>query len=174
MAGFETVEDYGKELDPLYRKQREDVAQMRASLLALSTDPNNPGLVKQALNNITVLRLYHQIARIIRYLEMMDKIEAKLYESIDCSLDNMNPNSSATWLLLVQLQEKLQKNLIESHKLLQPYIELQDRTFLDIVPVESDSTHPQILDANSRERLRTSAQAVLVELHSLQEVDNVS
>ena len=99
--------------DPLYDRQKQDVAKMRASLL--SFDGNDPMSARMALQNITIMRVYHQISRIIRYTEMMDKIEDKLYESIECSLDAMDSANPSTWLALLGVQEKLQKAMIESH-----------------------------------------------------------
>ena len=105
MGDFKTVEDSVRIHDPLLRKQKEDVAKMRASLLSCSDDPTSS---TTALKNITVLRVYHQISRIIRYLEMMDKIEDKLYESIDYQLDNLNTSNPVTWMQLLTLQERMQ------------------------------------------------------------------
>lgn len=164
MDDLKTVEEPGKILDPLYIKQKEGVAKMRTSLLACT---ENPALARQAINNITVMRIYHQISRIIRYLEMMDKIEDKMYEAIDRTLDTMDPNSRATWMILMELQEKLQKTMIESHKLLQPYLDLKEYTIVDLTQQsDEDSSVPTILNAESREKLRNSAQAVLIELNA--------
>lgn len=157
--------------DPLYSKQKEDVARMRASLLACTRDPMS---VKTALHNITVMRVYHQITRIIRYTEVMDKLENKLYEAIEHSVETLNASNPSTWLALLGIQEKLQKAMIESHKLLQPYLDLENLTFLDEVShhVQKDedttSFASMILDQDSRDKLRTSAQAVLAALTSEQ------
>lgn len=167
MDYLKTVEGESLDLlDPLYEKQREGVAHMRASLLACT---NNPAMAKQAINNITVLRIYHQIAKIIRYLEMMDKIEEKMYAAIDRTLENSNANTPSTWMVLLDLQERLQKTMIESHKLLQPYLDLQDYTVMDLTAQSADTgDNPvaTVLDAESREKLRNSAQAVLIELNN--------
>ena len=99
MADFETVEgsvDVDSTVDPLYSKQKEGVARMRTSLLAFD---GSSGSARQALNNITVLRMYHQVARVIRYIEMMDKIEDKMYQAIDRTVDNANPNTPGTWMM---------------------------------------------------------------------------
>ena len=86
MDNLETVGGI-ESIDPLYTKQREDVAKMRASLLACSS---NPSMTKVALRNISILRVYHQVNRIIRYLDMMDKLEEKLYKSIDYTIENVD------------------------------------------------------------------------------------
>lgn len=165
MDDFETVEDTLDVLDPIYQKQKEGISRMRMSLFACS---ENLGAARQAINNITVLRIYHQVARIIKYLEMMDKIEAKMYEAIDYTLDNAKVTSTSTWVLLLELQEKLQKIMIDSHKLLQPYLNLQEYTVMDLSGQTEVSDVPTavILNAESREKLRNSAQAVLLELNA--------
>ena len=166
MADLKTVEVGSKELlDPLYAKQKEGVANMRASLLACSNDPT---IAKQAINNITVLRIYHQIARIIKYTEMCDKIEQKIYESLDRTIENSNINSPSTWMVLLDAQERLQKLLIESHKMLQPYLELQDQSILDLTQQMDEAANAPVavgLDTQSRDKLRVSAQAVLLQLN---------
>ena len=166
MADLETVEVGTMDiLDPLYQKQKEGVAKMRASLLACSDDPT---IAKQAINNITVLRIYHQIARIIKYTEMCDKIEQKIYESLDKTIENSNVNSPSTWMVLLDAQERLQKLLIESHKMLQPYLELQDQSIIELTNQMNEATNNPVsvgLDAQSRDKLRVSAQAVLLQLN---------
>lgn len=163
MKDVKTVDSPLSIQDLIIAKQKEDVARMRASLLCCSDDPYT---ATQAMKNITVLRVYHQVSRIIKYLEMMDKIEDKLYESIDIQLDNMDSASPVTWMTLLNIQEKLQKNMIESHKLLQPYLE-QMKDIEEFVVVSERVIEDQEDDVNkliskeSRERLRSSAQQVL-------------
>lgn len=147
--------------DPLIAKQKEDVARMRASLLCCSDEPHTATI---AMQNITVLRVYHQISRIIKYLEMMDKIEEKLYDSLDAQLEKMDTNSPTTWMTLLNIQERLQKNLIESHKLLQPYLNVQEFKIEDLAPTVVESPNrdgTSILSKESRDKLRSSAQQVL-------------
>ena len=166
MTDLKTVESANTDiLDPLYAKQKEGVANMRASLLACSNDPT---VAKQAINNITVLRIYHQIARIIKYTEMCDKIEQKIYESLDKTIENSNINSPSTWMVLLDAQERLQRLLIDSHKMLQPYLELQDQSIIDLTNQMNEATSNPVsvgLDAQSRDKLRVSAQAVLLQLN---------
>lgn len=152
--------------DPLYEKQKEDVARMRSSLLSCSADPS---LAKVAMQNVAVLRLYHQVARIIRYLDLMDKLEDKLYSSIEYTVDKMNAESQSTWMMLLSIQEKLQKNMIESQKLLAPVQDLIDAANTELFSVMESST-PAVpetltLDANTREKLRLSAQTVIRQLN---------
>ena len=81
MNDLKTVEVAGSTtvlpLDPLSAKQREDVAKMRASLLAC-TDETMPITIQQ----VTVRSLIHQLTRIVKYTELMDKIEDSLYTAI--------------------------------------------------------------------------------------------
>lgn len=152
--------------DPLYEKQREDVARMRSSLLSCSADPS---LAKVAMQNVAVMRLYHQVARIIRYLDLMDKLEDKLYSSIEYTVDKMNPESQSTWMMLLNIQEKLQKNMIESQKLLAPVQDLIDAANTELFSVVESST-PAVpgtltLDVSTREKLRLSAQTVIRQLN---------
>lgn len=161
-----TVTSGSEILDPLYMKQQMDVEEMRSSLLSFSCgDPNS---ARNAVHRITVMRFYHQLSRIIRYTDMMDKIEAKLYESIDASLDKMNTSSPATWMTLVTLQEKLQKCMIESQKLLDPYLDMKTLAFTEVPSqeVESSDHSISILEQSSRDRLRQGAQEVLAALQS--------
>ena len=154
-------------IDPLYAKQREDVAKMRASLLACNEE--DPLITKSAIRNITILRIYHQLTRIIRYTELMDKLENKLYNSIDCVLSNYADNDVESIVMLTKLQTELQKNMIESSKLLAPYMDLINTDFIELVNQQSTvSSNPtsSTLNANERERIRNSAQAVLIELNA--------
>ena len=145
----------------LYVNQLNDVASMRNTLLSMDRyDPNN---VRTALQNITVMRIYHQISRIIRFTELMDKLEDKMYESIECSLDSMDPLDTSTWVQLASLQEKLQRTMIDSHKLLEPYLNFDALTTLR-TPESNDPAATfaaKILDQESRERLRTASQQAL-------------
>ena len=155
--------DEAKTVSPgldLFVSQCDDVSNMRNTLLSFNR--SDPNAARKALQNITVLRVYHQISRIVRYTTMMDKIEDKMYQSIDAQLDELDPDDSEAWRTLVNLQSRLQENMIQSHKLLEPYLNLESLNFSsfseDESIIESDAT---ILDRDSRERLRNSAQEVL-------------
>ena len=143
--------------DPLSAKQREGVAKMRASLLACS----EPELVPATIKQITTQRVIHQVARIIRYIDMMDKIEDALYASIDRTLENIDgtpgPMAMAT---LLTLQERLQTNMINSHKILEPYLTIVDQ--VDMMPEEIEPD--EIYDRHTRDKVRSAAQLLLAEL----------
>jgi len=144
--------------DPLIQKQREDVAKMRTSLLCC---PDDSYSVSQTMRRITVMRVYHQITRIVRYLDMMDRIEEKLYESIERRLDTIDTDNITSWATLLKLQEQLQKNMIESHKILEPYLNIQEYIIEEVPSVQSAPDGASILSKSSRDKLRTSAQQVL-------------
>ena len=177
MADIETFGGSVIPMDPLYAKQKENVSKMRASLLSCSDDNLSSASAKQALKNITAMRIYHQVARIIKYLDLMDKIEDKMYSSIEASLNKMDENSMSTWTLLINLQEKLQKTMIESHKLLQPYLELQDIQVIDLIPScenNSDVSSMSLIPSESRQKLRDAADCVLRTLESIDDSDSTS
>lgn len=158
-----------QKVDHIYAAQRESIAKMRSSLLSCFNDETG-SITSRAINNITVLRIYHQIARIIKYLDLMDKLENKLYESIEYNIDNMDLKNIEGMGVLLEVQAKLQKSMIESHKLLQPYMDLQDMSIVDLMSVSADSTATDIgmtlLPPESRDRIRMSAQNLLEELRA--------
>lgn len=163
MDDIKTVDSSEVVYDPVYQRQKEGVAKMRASLLAC-TDENGV-TIRGTIESITAMRIYHQMMRIIKYTELMDKIEDKLYKSIDNMLDN-SPDDAATMVMLLNVQEKLQKSMIESHKLLQPYLDIKEFSVVDLVPQESTAaSSPQLnMKSEERDRLRSNAQQVLLQL----------
>lgn len=150
-------------VDPICSMQNEDVAQMRTSLLSCSA---SPATASQALKRVAALRIYHQIARIIKYTELMDKLEDKLYSAIEYTVDNSDDTDDSTWVKLITIQEKLQKNMIESQKLIQPMLDLDETVVAEWASAESSANayDSVVLNATARERIRNSAQAVLLEL----------
>lgn len=149
-------------VDPLCQRQREGVAKMRTSLLAC-TDESCIS-TRQAIQSITAMRIYHQLARIVKYLELMDKLENKMYAAIEYTVDTASESDSNTWVQLVALQERLQKSMIESHKMLQPYLDLQEFSMVDLVSQETESPTSVIMSSEARDKLRTNAQAILTQL----------
>lgn len=164
--GIETFDS--KIQDSLIASKKEGVSRMRTSLLSCLSDETG-SLSSRAINTITILRVYHQLARIIRYIELMDKLEEKLYASIEATVDTCDITDTDTLFRLLQIQERLQKSMIESHKLLQPYMDLQDMSVVDIMStastVEAGTDNPiKIMSPESRDRIRTSAQNLIAEL----------
>lgn len=163
MDNIKTVDDGNYLLDNLYSSQKEGVSKMRASLLASSAD--NPTSMVHAIRSITVMRIYHQLTRIIKYTELMDKIEAKLYQSVDAQLDDMD-NNLATVAVLVKLQSDLQKSMIESHKLLEQYMNKDIFNTVDLVPEPEVESNVISLNSEKRDSIRTKAQLLLEELNA--------
>lgn len=169
MDPFKTVEggtnNDGLNIHPLYRQQKEDVERMRTSLLACSSED---GLsVRYAIQSLTVARVYHQLVRIVKYTELMDKLEDKLYTSIENTIEQASETSVSTWMTLLNIQERLQKNFLDSHKLLQPYIEMSSNieAFANLaIAEEPNNDTAYILSAANRDVLRLKANAVLNEL----------
>lgn len=167
MRNTETVSssDSNNYLNPLLRKQQEGVAKMRTALLACTDE--NAVTLRHTLQNITAMRVYHQMTRIVKYTELMDKLEDKLYESIEDTIDNSNSSDPTTWIALLNIQERLQKSMIESHKMLQPYLNVQEFSVVDLVDssqIEEDDTMGLTIPAQSRDNIRIKAQAILSQL----------
>lgn len=150
-------------IDPLLKEQKEQAAQMRAALLSCKkTDITS---AKVALQNIAVLQVYHQVARIIRYTEVMDRLEDKLYDSIDANLAQMDEFDPATMLTLVKIQGDLQKSMVMSQELLKPYMDIDLESIAPPVNIdETTSFGAAILPKESRNAIRNGAQALLTEL----------
>ena len=156
--------------DPLRSRQLEDVAKMRASLLSCNDDPAS---AKSAIQNLTTLRIYHELTRIVKFTEMMDKIEEKMYDALDASIDNMSSSPSSAMMLLT-IQEKLLKNMKASYELIQPYLDMQEFNVLDVVTLAAEEpTSKLIMTAEARDKLRANAQAVLSALEHNTEIGEV-
>lgn len=150
-------------IDPLLKEQKEQAAQMRAALL--SCKKNDITSAKVALQNIAVLQVYHQVARIIRYTEVMDRLEDKLYDSIDANLAQMDEFDPQTMILLTKIQSDLQKSMVLSQDLLKPYMDIDLESIAPPVEInEQTSFGAAILPKESRNAIRNGAQALLTEL----------
>lgn len=163
----------------LFSEQMKDVANMRTSLL--SFNKSDPQAAAKAIRNITLLRVYHQLERIVRYTEMMDTIEDRIYQSINSKLQESDPDDSSIWMQLIPIQEKLQKSMVESHKLLEPYLSADFLSALETPQVEDTTTSftSMILDQEGREKVRTGIQQLLgimsdMDAHEVTEADKVS
>lgn len=158
MDELKTVESSVTMDDPLYTQQQDDVQKMRSSLLSCS---GNIYSVGTAMQNITVMRIYHQMSRIIRYLDQMDKLENKMYSALDKTIENSADNV-ATVLLLLSIQEKMQKAMIDSEKLLRPYLDIKlYQDSMDSAKMGSTEPEEAILTPESRNKLRSGAQNIL-------------
>lgn len=152
-------------VDPLLKEQKAQAEQMRSALLTCKK--NDITSAKIALQNIAVLQVYHQVAKMIRYTEMMDRIEDKLYDSIDMNLAEMDECDPQTMLLLLKVQSQLQESMVLSQKLLEPYMNIN---LEDIAPPtdinETNSFGAAIIPKESRNAIRNGAQALLTELRN--------
>lgn len=155
----------------LFAAQSRDVEEMRNQLLTFNkTDAN---AARKAIQNVTVLRVYHQLERIVRYTEMMDQIEDRIYQSIQAKLENSDPDDDSIWGTLIPIQERLQRMMIESHKLLEPYLTMEQLTALE-VPKDEDpavSFTSMILDQESREKVRTGVQQLMSIMNTIDSSD---
>lgn len=152
-------------VDPLLKEQKQQAEQMRSALL--NCKKNDITSAKVALQNIAVLQVYHQVSRIIRYTEMMDRLEDKLYDSIDMNLAEMDESDPNTMLLLLKVQSQLQESMVLSQKLLEPYMNIN---LEEIAPPrdinEETSFGAAIIPKESRNVIRNGAQALLTELRN--------
>jgi len=168
---LKTVEESGQLdttdtfVDPLLKEQKEQAEQMRAALLTCKK--NDITSAKVALQNIAVLQIYHQVSRIIRYTELMDRLEDKLYDSIDMNLAEMDEADPNTMLVLLKVQSQLQESMVLSQKLLEPYMNIN---LEEIAPprdiTEETSFGAAIIPKESRNVIRNGAQALLTELRN--------
>lgn len=157
---------FGQDLssyDPLSNLKRESIDRMKMALLSSSLD--DPLSVVSAVKGVTVMRVYHQVVRIVQYLDLMDRLEAKLYYAIDRELENDQPDDYLTISRLLKIQEQIQKSIIESNKLLAPYLEMEQyQTFNEIEEVTPVSDDILELDSTKRNLLRENAGQILSDL----------
>ena len=150
-------------VNPILREQVEQAAQMRDALLVCRQ--SNLRTAKGALQNIAVLQVYHQVARIIRYTEVMDRLEDKLYSSIDANLSQMDDFDPATMMMLVKVQGDLMKSMVLSQELLKPYMDIDLEALAPMKDVTEDSSFgAALIPKESRNAIRSGAQALLTEL----------
>lgn len=149
-------------VDPLLKEQKNQVEQMRSTLL--SFDKNDSNSAKKAVQKITVLRIYHQIARIIKFTEMMDLLEDKLYESMIANIEEMDSFDPATMLTLMKVQSQLQETMVQSQMLIKPYLDMDIEAIAPPQELEETSFGAAIISQESRNNIRTGAQALLTEL----------
>lgn len=164
------------DFDPIDSLKREAIDRMKASLLAASLD--DPLSAATAIQQVTVMRIYHQVSRIVQYIDIMDKLEAKLYKSIEIQLDSLDYSDDyafGTITKLLAIQEKLQKSVIESNKLLAPYLDMEQYPAFAAIDAPTPVS-AKILEvpATQRNLLRENASAILNELSSLPESVNIS
>lgn len=150
-------------LDPITAKQKSHTDEMRSALL--SCNFGDIASTTSALKYINLRRIIHQVARIVKLTELMDRIEDKLYASIDQNLAQMDEFDPNTMMLLLKVQQQLQTNMIESQKLLQPYLDLDMSVYAPAQTADvQNSFMANIIPQASRNTIRNGAQALLTEL----------
>lgn len=149
-------------VDPLLKEQKNQVDQMRSTLL--SFNKNDMSAAKRAMRNITVLRIYHQVARLIKFTEMMDILEDKLYDSMIANIGQMDSYDPATLLMLSKVQSQLQETMVQSQLLIKPYLDMDIEAIAPPIELEETSFGASIISQESRNNIRTGAQALLTEL----------
>ena len=158
------------DFDPINSVKRESIDRMRTALISASLD--DPLSAATAIRQVTIMRVYHQVSRIIQYLDLMDKLEEKLYDSIESELYNLDASDSnfASITKLLAIQEKLQKSIVESNKLLAPYLDMDQYPAFNAIEASTPvSAHILDVPATQRNLLRENAGAILSELSSLPE-----
>lgn len=148
--------------DPLLKEQKNQVDQMRSALL--SFNHNDMNSAKRAMQNITVLRIYHQVARIIKFTEMMDLLEDKIYESMIANMSEMDSYDPMTLVTLLKVQSQLQETMVQSQQLIKPYLDMNIDEIAPVPEPEDTSFGAAIISQESRNNIRNGAQALLTEL----------
>ena len=166
ISDITTLDNDTKSAEALAVQQQSDVSAMRSALL--NCDRGNAASVSFALQTIFSMRVFHHLSRLIKYTEHMDKIEQKMYESMDRFMDNLDETDTSAWLALITAQEQLQRIMMNSQKLLEPYSNVS--LYVPEQPVE-DSFGNGILDQTERKKLRESAQLILDTLKESEDKD---
>lgn len=161
----------GATFDPISSMKAEAIDRMKVALLSASLD--DPLSAASAIRQVTIMRVYHQVSRIVQYLDLMDKLESSLYKSIEFELDMINSggcieNNFQAVTKLLAIQEKLQKAIIESNKLLAPYLDMEQYPAFNAIEA-STPVSANILEVESTQRnlLRENAGSILKELENL-------
>ena len=168
---FEGIDGAGKSTQIQLLKEWLENNGFRVETLVEPTDSEVGKLIRKILQcpDATTDRVQKTLGLLFAADRMliMDKLEDKLYSSIDATIDNANENSPSTWMMLLNIQERLQKTMIESHKLLQPYLDIQEFSIVELTAQSvDDNSRPMILNADSRDKIRSSAQAALEALQA--------
>ena len=154
--------DLSLSVDPILREQKMQIDQMRS--IYIKFNKGEPNAAKRAMQNITVLRIYHQMGRIIKFTEVMDALEDKLYDSMMMNIGQMDSADPATLMMLLKVQAQLQETMIQSQLLIKPYLDMDIEAIAPPQELEETSFGAAIISQESRNNIRTGAQALLTEL----------
>ena len=152
---------------PLQKSMHESTERMQTALLSASMD--SPNEVVTAMRQVSLLRAHHQVMRIVQFLQLMDKLEAKMYEAIELDMATMDLTDSQSWKTLLTLQTKLQENIVNSNKLLMPFLEMGKYPIFNEMATAADSEVDIVIDLPpaKRNQLRENAESILAELEDL-------
>jgi hypothetical protein len=95
---------------------------------------------------------------------MMDRLEDKLYDAIDMSISGLDSADPTTMMMLLQVQKQLQETMISSQQLLKPYLDMDIEAIAPAPEMEETSFGAALISQESRNNIRTGAQALLTEL----------
>ena len=170
MDDLEIYPTYSVDSDPtpIQKAMTESTERMQTALLSASMDA--PNEVVGAMRQVTLLRAHHQVMRIVQFLQLMDKLEAKMYESIDMDMSTMDLSDPDSWKTLLLLQTKLQENIVNSNKLLTPFLEMDKYPIFNEMANASDVDVTIVdgeLTPSKRNQLRENAESILAELEEL-------
>ena len=171
-AIIKTVDDWenSESHDPLNSLKSESIDRMRTALLSASLGDVSTASI--AIRQVTILRVSHQVTRIVQYLDLMDRLENKLFQAVDNHLNSVDLYDPMELAKLLKIQEQLQKSIIESNKLLAPYLEMEQYpAFTEIEEVTPASENRLAIPAADRNALRESAGEILLQLNELSELD---
>ena len=149
-------------VDPLLKAQQNNVSLMRETLLSFNKADLSEA--KRAMQNITVLRVYHLVGRIIKCTEMLDLLEDKMYDSMIANIGQMDSCDPMTLMTLLKVQAQLQENMLLSQQLIKPYLDLDIAAIAPPVDYTETSFGATIISQESRNNIRSGAQALLTEL----------
>ena len=153
--------DLSLSVDPILREQKLQIDQMRS--IYVNFNKGEPNAAKRAMQNLTVLRIYHQMGRIIKFTEAMDALEDKLYDSMLMNIGQMDSADPATLMMLLKVQAQLQETMVQSQLLIKPYLDMDIEAIAPPQEFE-ESFGATIISQESRNNIRTGAQALLTEL----------
>jgi len=142
--------------------RHESIERMKLALLSASLD--NPTSAASAIRQVTIMRVYHQVTRIVEYLDL-------IYRSIRLEMNDIGADESnlKTITKLLTIQEKLQKSIIESNKLLQPFVESDNMPMFNEIEANAEvlSDDEKLLPSEDRSKLRENANEILKELKAI-------
>lgn len=167
ISDITTLDTDTKSAADLAIQQQADVSAMRSALL--NCDRSNAASVSFAMQSIFSMRIFHQLSRLIKFTEYMDKIEQKTYESMDRFMNSLDETDTTSWTVLINAQAQLQRIMMDSQKLLEPYSDIS--LYIPERPVE-ESFGNSLLDQNERKKLRESAQLILDTLKESEEAND--